>query len=562
MVQTALERKVGVTYAELIAAGPEENPDDLIQSHEKQESYKGMVKRFGKRTLAFIGAPDARELLLVWIDVGHVVMAVHYHFFKHATWYSHATPDKELCSIFDFCPRCPKFKTSPAFKALSKFAKMLFDPNGAGRHLMQPLYTSHGSTVHWPEKLLRTFQKAVLIGFCKLWRELYHRFACYPWRAACIFHPGVQQAIKEEEGQIFWTAPLCHVDPGVGIPIRTALCQELQDLYKDPLQEFIGTMYSRSMATSTFVERIFAPMTAWTSADRSRYTIVGLDAMHHTRVFDDSVQRWWGTLLRDADTASGQTTSGYTRDQTAYVAPTLGKQCGWQCFVRDKIKTPGQMAGLTEQPDRFAEIKKLQQEFSHLPPEEKERWEIFAKQARLRAKGKGSPLDNVLAQQTEPESAGGPWNLSCRRGNLPGEWPLARLAIEEATARMPMAAVASVYQAKYDVLWEECPEFPDTLPDTAPCHKDECCCDLSPIQQHRYNSVKDVLRLSLRHTGLPDHCALCFEFSCDAEVRYVLVAHNQWDYNARCLGPPRGATPLRVDVFHGSWMWIDLIGLI
>ena len=107
----ALEQKAKMTYGALAALGQAglaahlANPlggDD--QAQENQESYKGAVKRYGKRCLAFIGDPDSKFYLLVWKAVGSTVMAIRYRFFKHCTWHSHSKDDVDRLRIVDFCP--------------------------------------------------------------------------------------------------------------------------------------------------------------------------------------------------------------------------------------------------------------------------------------------------------------------------------------------------------------------------------------------------------------------------------------------------------------------------
>ena len=108
----ALEQKVKMTYEDLAALGQEglrahlANPlgGDVDQAQENQESYKGAMKRYGKRCLAFIGAPDTKFHLLVWKGVGSTVMAIHYRFFKHCTWYSLSKEDVDRLGVLEFCP--------------------------------------------------------------------------------------------------------------------------------------------------------------------------------------------------------------------------------------------------------------------------------------------------------------------------------------------------------------------------------------------------------------------------------------------------------------------------
>jgi len=358
VVLKALEGKVGVTYRELslTASGQvqeDDDPQDGIEGQEHQQSFKGAIKRYGKRCLAFIGAPDASMLLLTWVVVGQIIMKIHYKFFKHATWYSHAKPGTYRCSILDFCPDCPN-ETCPVFIALSELALLLFTPNGAGRSLLLPLFHCYGATLHWPEQLMRIFQRVAVRAFCRLWRELHHKFGAYPWRAAHIFHPEVDLEVRRTGAQTFWHAPRCQVDPWMGVPLLGELCQTVADLFEDDLQEFVHTLFQRCLATSTFVERVFAPMTRWTCTPRARFSLPSLGALHMLTVFDDQVQRWWGSLVANTDAI---VPSGKHRDCTAYPQPKGGKTCGWQCYAEEKAYAT-QHSSL----ERFDAIKQTQQD--------------------------------------------------------------------------------------------------------------------------------------------------------------------------------------------------------
>ena len=117
------------------------------------------MMRFGKRCLAFIGAPDTKTHMLVWCVVGGVVMKIHYKFFKHCTWHSHSKDDRERLTIMDFCPGPGgSVANNPVSTALSELATMLFEPNSAqGKILLQPLYDMFGASIQWSEQLVRMF---------------------------------------------------------------------------------------------------------------------------------------------------------------------------------------------------------------------------------------------------------------------------------------------------------------------------------------------------------------------------------------------------------------------
>ena len=202
LVKNSLEHKVKTTYEDLAALGQDELAHVLggeDQAQENQETYKGAMMRFGKRCLAFVGAPDTKIHLLIWMVVGQVVMAIHYRFFKHCSWHSHSKEDTERVTIMDFCPASDrKFGKSPASQALNDLATMLFEPNSPrGQELLNPMITMFGPTILWPEQVVRVFQKSCILAYCKIWRQLRHRFLCYPWLASCIFMEKKQRSQRK-----------------------------------------------------------------------------------------------------------------------------------------------------------------------------------------------------------------------------------------------------------------------------------------------------------------------------------------------------------------------------
>ena len=312
----ALEQKVKMTYEDLAALGQEglrahlANPlgGDVDQAKENQESYKGAMKRYEKRCLAFIGPPDTKFHLLVWKGVGSTVMAIHYRFFKHCTWYSHSKEDVDRLGILEFCPGADGvFSENLATLALNDLSFMLFDPNGPrARKALGPLLAMFGACIHWPIQLLRVFQKATILAFCKIWRALRHRFLCSPWTVACIFDPTLRYDTRKSEATKYRNSPPCSVDPWVGEPLLNELCSNVEDLLDDDLQTFVWALFKRRMVTSTFVEKTFAPMTKFTSEPRSRVSLPLLQAQHCNTVFDESVQAWWETMVPEGQTKPKQ----------------------------------------------------------------------------------------------------------------------------------------------------------------------------------------------------------------------------------------------------------------
>lgn len=528
LVQQSLEAKLGISYGELVALGPEDpdpDPDpDKDQAQADQESWKGALKRYGKRCLAFVGAEDSRMLNLVWIVVGGPLMVLHYRFFKHCSWYSHADGgDDERCGAIDFCPgpAC-EIKENPASKALTGLAIMLFDPNGQGKTLVQPLLSMFGGTVHWPMQVLRVYQKSLLTAFGKVWRQLVHRFLCYPWAASCIFDPAVALESRKAAAQAFWNA--VEIDKWIGEPLRQCLCERWEDLLEDDLQDFVHTMFTRCMAVSTYAEKLFSPLTQWTTNPRSRPQLTSLCSQHVNTVFDQNVQRWWRTL-----SAAAEGRSGRCRDPATYPLPVNSKMCGWHLYVR------GAAAGKHGR-EAIDAVNRKRKEYDGLRPEDRERWEQDAKQDRTRARARGSPLDKELRELIQWKGLGGPWGLAAQphRPNEGDNMPLDPFVIEELLDQCTLDDAAKAWQKATTGVVGKLAGFPTTVSLEEPCKFGECIHGLRPAQQHRLELIRDTLRLALRHSGLPSDCHLCFSLVCGEETRYCIVADHDWTHKLRC----------------------------
>ena len=107
-----------------------------------------------------------------------------------------------------------------------------------------------------------------------------HRFLCYPWAVASLFDHGTSDQDKKAEAERFWNTPQECIDPWMGVPLRTNLCDSWEDLLNVDLQEFVWTMFRRGLVSSVFVERVFAPMTQWTSNPKARLSLAMVAALH------------------------------------------------------------------------------------------------------------------------------------------------------------------------------------------------------------------------------------------------------------------------------------------
>ena len=358
LVRVALEAKVRVTYAALTASGQVFDEDEAA---EDEQNFRGRMMRYGKRSLAFVGDDVTRKLMLVWVVVGQVIMIIHYRLFKHVTWFSHSRSSSERCDIFDFCTGADQVEENVTTKALGSFAKMIFDPNGAGRCLLVCLIAHFGAPVHWPGLLMRIFQRTVIVAFCKIWRSLFRHFRRYPYLLAEGFHPGLDLASRRASLRKFKDARECCKDPWMGRPLDRT-CSTVEDLLDEDMQEYVRTMFLRCMITSTFAERMFAPLTKWTNQKQSRLSLHQVGAKLVNTLFEEAVERWWKALPQEIAARKVR-----TRSPVAYPLPQQHHKCAWHAYVAEHKPEPGLQLSLTE---RMSHINSQRTAFALLPAEE------------------------------------------------------------------------------------------------------------------------------------------------------------------------------------------------
>ena len=187
-----------------------------------------------------------------------------------------------------------------------------------------------GATIQWPEQLVRVVQKSHILAFCKMWRQLRHRFLGNPWMAAYIFEPGVDYDTLLGRASAFWNHLRCRFDFYVSLPLIDELCTEAADLLDEDLSRFVWTLFSRCMVTSTFVEKTFAPMTSATNDPHSTVSLSHVQARHVNSIFDEGWQRWAKQL-----SPSGAIPTGRCRDLAAYHCARGCPTQGWHVYAKE-----------------------------------------------------------------------------------------------------------------------------------------------------------------------------------------------------------------------------------
>ena len=545
LIKQALESKAGLTYQAVEAqCGPGPVGDEYLEAEDAREGFKQQTLRYSKRSLLFVGDRETQISLLIWSAVGAAIMNIHYRLFKHVSWYSEK--DEEGYTAFNVCPGCNP-KHNPAMPALTAIAKMIFDPNGLGMSFLGPIYFFFGATVHWPEHVLASLQRELVVAFCKLWRYLFHTFMRNPWSLAKVFNTEVPMAERESAAREFWEMEACCVDAWCGQPLRGPICTSWKDLFEADLLQFMTAMFSRCVLTSTFIEKCFAPLTTFTSVPRARHTFPSLASHHLLTVYEQAVKKWWETL-------DAPSTSKRARPVTVHLKPPGLHTCGWHLYVSEKDEWKR-----GSYKDNNEELLASMEQWTKLPAAKQKPYLEKAKKQRLEAKNQGSALDRALSHDFE--ECGGPWRLSAsvtkRQADSsdglppkrrPAEWPIARVHIEREMDGMRLSQAWEHWQRKESKVWEEDPDFPGTVSMAEACFEGECLAVLTEEQRGQVAALGRYLRLALMNGGWPPELLPCVEFRAGAHIIYALVGNHGSTHELRCelisLKRPCGANGL------------------
>jgi len=505
----ALEDKSGTTWAVLKATafGRAHAPDDTDSEADANAPLKkGQVGRFSKRTLLWYGNEESVRQMLIWACVGPVVMHAHYHFFKHTTFYSHVKTAR--CTIFDLCGEDDA--KNIAAMVLTDLARLLFDPDGVGAQLAAPLlnYLRVPSSF-WPPDVLHSYQHSCLIAFTKLWRSLWYAWQVYPWKLVPAYNRELPMATRRACGEaLFATAAgqPCGLDPYLTKPLVSSLCADVDGLFEEQLEDFLHALISRCVPTSTFVERIFAPLTRATRKPQTVENVYTLVGGHLRGAWMAQVHRWTELL----DQPSTAQSSSLRRTPSAHTSSKGIKTCGWQMYVKAHPPPPE-----TPDKERAAHNRAKQREWTTLPQDAQEPHRQEAARARAAARARPSPLEEDLRSLEAAEVPAGPWGLASMSGGMAGKFPLGTHEVTKVLEGRGSGAVRAISEAfctKHDRVVRGADDWPEGATFADPCHPGECTHVLSEPQRARFKEVSDGIRLALRHSGTPAGVPVCLQF--------------------------------------------------
>ena len=360
------------------------------------EAFREMEAGRARRAAIFLQSKDSLERLLIWHAVCGPLMRVHYRLFTEGTWYSHLAST----SIVDFLSP----QTSPAMEALQELGSMAC---GAGMDcgFLSAITARYGQVSEWSSDVLATFESAWMPAVCSLWRRLVHPWDAYPWKLWLAVDPSSEERVRLAAASEFLQAPRCCLDSGCAAKLR-GLVRQPEDLACIPgsgqtdLQLFLTTLFTRAVATSTYIERDFAKFSAWTK--QAPQGIATIAAKHACEALRSIVER--EKRKRNLPKVS-------RRGRPAWARPRpLGRRLtGLHMFQKQVCRGGSLAASLVA--------------WRALTPADQEAWNALARGRRVVA-AVAAENDTVAIP---PNAGGGPWGL----WDLGGPWPLAHHVLQE-----------------------------------------------------------------------------------------------------------------------------------
>ena len=537
MLKKVVGRKLGIRQGngDDVASVSDFSNDDVVTHQVESSSKMGRVQLI--KAYRFLNGSTCKYTTLIWVAVCSIIMVIHYKLFKRGTWRSHLN-DQERFGLFDFCSRSER---NPAAKALTNLANIIYDPEGAGRSHMLPLLLKFGLVSRWPKRVLTTLHVCLVVAFCLLWRKLFFVFSAFPWLLVPAVDPRSTAAERKASREHFHGAPNCCLDKGCGQVVR-ALVPEVRspqsDNYFGPrLGSFLRVLFERVVVTSTFVERVFSHLSAWTDTPQSLPTL----AAKYTNVtFMREVGRWRKT--RAIVTPSRRERPPWMKWKNPGAHTT-----GLSLFRRDWRGGGGDGDGdgeeiVTEEigiGNTFGDRNRLiVLAWKALPHERRSAYRREALAKRTVATVAATPLERSCAM-TQGEFVGGPNGIA----SLEGPFHIRSSAVEEALrAKGSFSTLAANWCKEYSGKVYPNPAFPDTVTATTPC-----CggCRNTPMPDHGLDTLKGLMtsvQLILRHRDAADVAndpTVLLEFTAGDVREFVLVGHcqslNNDMYEAECL---------------------------
>ena len=368
------------------------------------------------------------------------VMHIHYSLFKHATWLTERKEpdvlDEEHPEVNAAC-FC-KAAENPGRKALKTLADLLSDPTAAE---WGPAVLAFGPVMQWSQTRLKITRRSFCVVIGQLWRKLLHPWTQYPWKLALLIDPEESADSKRNCANQLFSDPLCCLD-GFSRKLREQVGQP-EALLHDDVLEFLQAVLERVVPTSTYIERMFARLTEWSTAGKGpKPSLCSVAAKHCNHQFERSVNVWRAQTLKQRQDPIHKKRPAWIKAASAKSA-----QNGWHAYLKDYLQQNPEARALPAR-DKIADAKHA---WSLCSAAEKAHWASIARGHNVQAMADQADAAGDL--QNQPEQTGGPWNCGCSSG-----FPLARHVVADkcnkATAR------AACFKRTHNVLQ---PENSDSL---------------------------------------------------------------------------------------------------
>ena len=182
--------------------------------------------------------------------------------------FSHRSDDKDAVAVLDFVGEA---HCNHLVDTLAALCTMLMEPDGlAARKHLRLLHLALGPAREWPDRVATALQVALLIGIAVLWHKLIVYFESYPWALAPAFDTTRSPADRRAALEAFFRVEPCCFDTGLCRQLRKAFPSDVSVYVDTALSEFLTTVFTRLVMTSTQVELQFSKLSAITNHPHSR----------------------------------------------------------------------------------------------------------------------------------------------------------------------------------------------------------------------------------------------------------------------------------------------------
>ena len=367
------------------------------------ERWKKLARARNLRALHAIGDSQFAWANLLWLVLAAPVMRIHWDLFKHSTFHGLMSPEEESKHkdlVAQFC--CAD--SNPAQQVVKELVQMLCNPDIHFK-LLKPRF---GSFQNWGQERKSITRRALLIVLGQLFRKLIHPFLGYPWKLCPL--GGADERQRKSCAEELLRAKDCCLDAGFSRKLR--LCfPSLESLLADDSRLYFKSIFSRVVATSTFIERRFAHYSRWCSDKGKKPTYRGLASKHVTSMHKELVAKW----RRNSKAKVEKHVSRPVWMQKGKNRQASSRLTGFHMFVKeqkqDRLREGRPIQGAHGSKDF---LKECSEKWRRLSDEDKRPYSI---QARGENTLRRAASDEIAEQVA---TCGGPWGMA----DLDGQWPI------------------------------------------------------------------------------------------------------------------------------------------